>query len=218
MILRLKYLKEKIKKLRKKYKSNKWIYKSLIEEINKLQDDLVMMDNGIYEPIFDFDTSDKHKANVKSIRDEIKKDLIRSKKAVLSHTEWTVEGSKAKGRTMTNRAIRMTLCAYNGECDAVIAKVKWNNVRSCLNRIAKSSEMLDKINASNNITISREYKRLKRRELRAVHEYAEKKQLEKEELKRAIKNEREERVQQEAIKAQKEAEKEKKFLQKKPLL
>ena len=33
------------------------------------------------------------KTNVKSIRDE-QKDLIRSK-AVLAHTEWTVEGSKA---------------------------------------------------------------------------------------------------------------------------
>ena len=201
----------KNKKLRKNYKSNKKIYKSLIEEVNRLKDDLVMMDNGIYEPIFDFDTSEKHKNNVKLIRAE-QKTLIRNKRAVLAHTEWTVEGSKAKGRTMTNRAIRMTLRAYNGECDAAIAKVKWNNVRPCLNRIEKSSEMLDKLNASNNMTISREYKRLKRRELRAVHEYAEKKQLEKEERRERLKNEREEkRVQQEAIKAQKEAEKEKKL-------
>ncbi len=202
---------KKNQQLKDEYSIKRKVYESLIDEINMLRDDLKMMDNGIYEPIYDFDTSEEHKDNVKSIRDE-QKDLIRAKKAVLAHTEWTVEGSKAKGKTMTNRAIRMTLRAYNGECDAVIAKVKWNNVRSCLNRIAKSSEMLDRINESNNLTVSREYKRLKRRELRAVHEYAEKKQLEKEERRERLKNEREEkRVQQEAIKAQKEAEKEKKL-------
>ena len=131
-----------------------------------------MVGYGLYEPIFDFDTSDMFKEKIKSIRSE-QKDLIRNKKAVFCHTEWTVEGSKAKGRTMTNRSIRMTLRAFNGECDAIVAKVRWNNVDSCLNRIKRSKDALDKLNESNKITIGGDYNRLKRKELRAVHEYNE---------------------------------------------
>jgi len=193
------------------YKVKKDIYSSLIDEVNKLSDDLEMMDYGLYEPIFDFDTSDKFKEKIQSIRKE-QKDLIRNKKAVYCHIEWTVEGSKAKGRTMTNRSIRMTLRAFNGECDAIIAKVRWNNVDSCLKRIQRSKVGLDKLNESNKIAIGGDYNKLKRKELRTVHEYNEKKHKEKEERSARIKEEREEKkVLLEAEKIKKEAEKEQKL-------
>ena len=200
-----------MEKMKADYKVKKDIYSSLIAEVNKLSDDLEMMDYGLYEPIFDFDTSDEFKQKIQSIRKE-QKDLIRNKKAVYCHIEWTVEGSKAKGRTMTNRSIRMTLRAFNGECDAIIAKVRWNNVDSCLKRIQKSKVGLDKLNESNKIAIGGDYNRLKRKELRTVHEYNEKKHKEKEERSARIKEEREEKkVLLEAEKIKKEAEKEQKL-------
>ncbi len=200
-----------MEKMKADYKVKKDIYSSLIAEVNKLSDDLEMMDYGLYEPIFDFDTSDEFKQKIQSIRKE-QKDLIRNKKAVYCHIEWTVEGSKAKGRTMTNRSIRMTLRAFNGECDAIIAKVRWNNVDSCLKRIQRSKVGLDKLNESNKIAIGGDYNRLKRKELRTVHEYNEKKHKEKEERSARIKEEREEKkVLLEAEKIKKEAEKEQKL-------
>ena len=203
-----------MEKMKADYKVKKDIYSSLIAEVNKLSDDLEMMDYGLYEPIFDFDTSDEFKQKIQSIRKE-QKDLIRNKKAVYCHIEWTVEGSKAKGRTMTNRSIRMTLRAFNGECDAIIAKVRWNNVDSCLNRIQRSKVGLDKLNESNKIAIGGDYNRLKRKELRTVHEYNEKKHKEKEERSARIKEEREEKkVLLEAEKIKKEAEKEQKLAEK----
>ena len=203
-----------MEKMKADYKVKKDIYSSLIAEVNKLSDDLEMMDYGLYEPIFDFDTSDEFKQKIQSIRKE-QKDLIRNKKAVYCHIEWTVEGSKAKGRTMTNRSIRMTLRAFNGECDAIIAKVRWNNVDSCLKRIQRSKVGLDKLNVSNKIAIGGDYNRLKRKELRTVHEYNEKKHKEKEERSARIKEEREEKkVLLEAEKIKKEAEKEQKLAEK----
>ena len=200
-----------MEKMKADYKVKKDIYSSLIDEVNKISDDLEMMDYGLYEPIFDFDTSDEFKQKIQSIRKE-QKDLIRNKKAVYCHIEWTVEGSKAKGRTMTNRSIRMTLRAFNGECDAIIAKVRWNNVDSCLKRIQRSKVGLDKLNESNKIAIGGDYNKLKRKELRTVHEYNEKKHKEKEERSARIKEEREEKkVLLEAEKIKKEAEKEQKL-------
>lgn len=42
--------------------------------------------------------------------------MVSAKTAVICTTNWTVDGSAAKGQTMTNRNIRLTLRAFNS-CD-----------------------------------------------------------------------------------------------------
>jgi len=203
--------KKEMDQIKNDYKQKKDIYSSLIKEINRLSDDLEMMDYGVYEPEFGFDTSEEYKNKIKSIREE-QKVLIREKTAVYCHTEWTVGGSRAKGRTMENRAVRLTLRAFNGECDSIISKVKWNNYRSCANRIEKSRIAIDKMNLTNTLEISDKYFQRKLKELRAVYEYNEKQHEEKEERRERLKKEREEKkVLIEAEKSKKEAEKEKKL-------
>jgi len=197
-----------LEKIQKDYKVKKGIYSSLIKEVNELNDSVEMMDYGMYEPQFDFDTSEKYKKKIKSIRDE-QKQIIRSKNAVIVHQEWTVNGSRAKGRTMENRAIRLTLRAFNGEADSIMAKVRWNNFESCKKRLNKSREMINKLNQSNSLSISAQFMNLKEKELHAIHEYNEKKQQEKEERRERLAEEREEKkVLLEAKKAREKAEKE----------
>jgi len=197
-----------LESVRSDYKVKKGIYSSLIEEINKLSDTLESMDYGMYEPQFDFDSSEEYKQNIKSIREK-QKEMIRSKQAIIVHTQWTVEGSRAKGRTMENRAVRLSLRALNGEADSIMAKVRWNNFSSCKKRLNKSREMIDKLNESNTLSISEPYMSLKHKELYAIHEYNEKKHDEKEERREKLAQEREEKkVLLEAKRAKEKAEKE----------
>ena len=107
--------------------------------------------------------------------------MITAKMAVICRIEWTVEGSKAKGKTMTDRNIRLTLRAFNNECDAAIANVRWNNANAVEKRVITAREQIDKANQSNTIEITGGYLQLKLRELFLTHEYREKLKAEKEE-------------------------------------
>ena len=133
----------------------------------------------------------------------------------MCETEWTVGNSRQEGKRMTKKAIKLTLRAFNGECDALISKVKWNNIHTIEKRIGRSYETINKANESNHISIEYPYLLLKLDEARLTHEYHLKKHEEKEEQ-RAIREEmrEEERANKEIEKAQKEAEKEERRYQK----
>ena len=84
-----------------------------------VEDALEIQSFGLYEPRYGFDSSSEYAERLKGVREE-QKALIREKGAAHCPTEWTVDGSKAKGRMMTNRQMKLMLRAFNGECDAAI--------------------------------------------------------------------------------------------------
>ncbi|MFV1908942.1 MULTISPECIES: DUF4041 domain-containing protein, partial [Phaeobacter] len=108
-------------------------------------------------------------------------------------TDWTVDGSKSKGQTMINRQSRLTLRAFNGECEAAIANTRWNNVVAMEKRIRNAAKQIDSANASMNLTINPKYLELKVEELRLTHEYREQLKIEKEERAEMARAEREEK-------------------------
>jgi hypothetical protein len=116
---------------------------------------------------------------------------------------------------MSRRNINLALRAFNGECDKLIAKVKWNNVKRFEKRIQKSFNAINKLNKTNDVHITKEYLELKIDELHLAYELEQKKYEEKEE-RRAIRAEQreEERAQREFEKAEREAEQEEKRYQK----
>jgi hypothetical protein len=73
------------------------------------------------------------------------------------------------------------LRAFNGECESLIAKVKWNNVNQIKERIKKSFATINKISESQQVTIQNEYLELKLKELALEYEFQLKRQKEKEE-------------------------------------
>lgn len=81
----------------------------------------------MYEPYFSFDTSEKYKDKILSIREEQKR-MIKDGSACVCNTPWTVDGSRAKGLAMINENIRLALRAFNNECDFIIAKVDYKNI------------------------------------------------------------------------------------------
>lgn len=148
-----------------------------------LDESILMQEFGLYEPIYDFASSDIYKERLKEIRD-LQKNMIKDKSAVNYFDGWTVDGSKSKGRKMTNDNIKQILRTFNIECESVIDKVKFNNIESMRKRIIKSFESLNKINETNKVAIKNEYLNLKMDELNLAYEYQLKKQEEKEEQKR----------------------------------
>lgn len=200
--------------LKADYKKGYLIYDKLKNEINSLSDELDLMSNGLYEPKYDFGTSDQYKDMIKSIRSR-QKELIKRKKAIPPNYNWTINNNRQAGKAFINRTIRISLRAFNGECDSVISKVRWNNVERMELRIEKSKDAIDKFLGSHDMQISDDYLISKLHELHAVHEYLEKIKEEKDEIRRIRAEEREEKkVLQEIENAKKEAEKEEKIYNK----
>lgn len=82
---------------------------------------------------------------------------------------------------MVKEASKLMLRAFNGECDAAIAKVTWTNVTNMEARVQKAFEALNKLDSTNQISITSQYLRLKLEELYLEFELEQKIQAEKEE-------------------------------------
>lgn len=169
-----------LEQLRCSYREKRAVYDALIAQLAIFDERLAFAEMGIYEPHFDFSDSDAYKAEIIAVREEQKR-MVSDKTAVYCTTNWTVDGSHSKGQTMTNRNIRLTLRAFNNECDAAIANARWNNANAMLKRIENARDQINKLNASNSVFVSDVYFDLKVKELRLTHEYREKLKVEREE-------------------------------------
>nr|WP_259279596.1 DUF4041 domain-containing protein [Klebsiella pneumoniae] len=173
------------------------------------REDVDFVEMGMFEPHFDFDTSEEFKEAIKDIRNE-QKALLRLKNrsgAIWCGTDWTVHNSRAEGKKMTTRAINLTARAFNGECDAAIANCTFKNWSVMHDRIQAAFDKINALNEVNDVHISKEYLRLKLKELDLVHAYKMKKQSEKEEQREIRAQMAEERkAQQEIERAIREAE------------
>lgn len=181
-----------ISELRKSFSEKREIYDKLEKQVAIYDERLAFAELGVYEPHFDFTDSEEYKAKIVEVRNR-QKAMISAKTAALCPTEWVVEGSKAKGATMINRQTRLTMRAFNNECEAAIANVRWNNVVAMEKRILAAASAINKENTSLNLTISDRYVVLKVEELRLTHEYREQLKHEKEERAEMARAEREEK-------------------------
>ncbi len=199
--LEIAQLKSEIDKLSEEIQSKKG-------EIVELDETILLQEFGMYSPIYDFANSEMYKDRLDAVRTE-QKNMILYKTAATCSETWTVNGSEAQGRVMTNQNIKQILRCFNDECDMLISKVKFNNIAAFIEKMRKSYEALNKMNSKNAISISYEYLSLKIDELQLAYEYAQKRQEEKEEQKRIREQMREEaKLQKEIEEARKDIEKE----------
>lgn len=182
--------------------------KELNQEISLLEEKQELQEFSFYEPKYFYDSSEKYRTEIDRVNFEMRS-MIDRKIAATCSTEWTVGNSRKKGEKMTNNALKLMLRAFNGEADAAIAKVKFNNVVTMEKRINKAFEVINKLNEVNCCTISSEYLDLKLEELYLNYEMAKKVEEEKEEQRMIREQMREEeKAQKELEKAQIEAQKE----------
>lgn len=173
-------------------------------------DAILVQEFGLYEPRFDFANSTQFKDRLKQCRERQKEQIKRINKATES-TQWTVNGSAAKGRKMVKETTKLLLRAYNGECDEIVRKVKATNVNKSIDQVYKTAEAINKLGGTMNISIPLCFMQLKEEEVRLAYEFAQQKEREKEALREAREREREERkLAQEIAAERKKLEKERK--------
>ncbi|RZJ93336.1 MAG: DUF4041 domain-containing protein [Hymenobacter sp.] len=181
---------------------------ALRTELKALDEQAALQSFGFYESKYSFETSTSYQLELAHIRDAQKR-MITAKTAATCDIDWTVNGSVVEGRKQTNQTLKLMLRAFNGECDAAVAKVKYNNVAAMETRIRKAYEVINSLAAVQQAMLANTYFELKLKELYLAHEYQEKLQAEKEEQRQIREQMREEELAQREIeKAQQDAEKE----------
>ena len=194
--------------LNSNYQSALETYKNLRKEVSIFESKLDLIEFGIYEPVYDFEKSDDYREEQNKII-QIQKEMITADTAAICNTNWTIEGSEAKGRAVVKVYKKLMLRAFNGECDVLISKVKWNNVNQMKERMQKLFDAINKLGQGFQVYLNNQYLDLKSKELILEYEYQSKRQQEKEEM-RAIQEElrEEEKAKKEFEQAQRDAEKE----------
>ncbi|MBE9196204.1 DUF4041 domain-containing protein [Synechocystis sp. LEGE 06083] len=177
-------------------------------KLQRLEEQEIVEAFGFYESKYNFEEADDYKQRLDKIRAQ-QKEMIKNKQAAVCNTEWSVGGSVKEGKKMTNNFLKLVLRAFNGECDASVAKVKYSNVQTMENRIRKAYEDLNKLSQTTHCNITSRFLDLKLQELWLTHEYQEKKYQEQEEQ-RIIREQmrEEEKALRELEKAKQDAERE----------
>ncbi len=161
-----------------KYQKKLAIYETLCREIAVYDEKLSFIELGVYEPHFDFGDSKHFKAEIVACRAR-QKDSIAAKTSCTHPDNFTLDDSLSKGRSMINRQLRLTMRAFNNECEAAIANTRWNNVNAMEKRILNSAKQINAANQSLGVEITDAYVALKLHELYLTHEYREQQKVEK---------------------------------------
>jgi len=173
------------------------------ENYNRLYDESTLPAFGVYKPQYDFGDSDQYRRALEDIRAK-QAAMLKAKQAA------TIQ-EKLSGEMLgqAKALIRLMVRAFNGEADAAIAKVRFDNVEVMKVRIKRSFEIINAFGNRFSCAISREYYRLKVSELLLVHEHREQLQEEREEQRRIREQLRDEAIaRREMEEAQERAEKE----------
>lgn len=178
------------------------------KELRSVEEALEIQSFGFYTPKYGFETSAQYAARLKGIRDDQQR-MIKADLAAPCETTWTVGGSASEGKKMVKQQAKLMLRAFNGECDAAIVKVRYDNIVTMETRIQEAYTDINKLGEVQRVFISRRYLELKLAELHLVHEHREKVEEEKQEQKRIRDQMREEqKALAEIERAKAEAEKE----------
>ena len=129
-------------------------------QILQLDDEILYQDFGLYEPKYRCTNSEEYKARIQDVRKR-QKALISKKCALNFFDGWQLDGNLAKGRALNNDNMKMVLLAFNGECDALIHKVKFNNIERIEGQILKAADRINRLSQRNRISITNQYQSLK---------------------------------------------------------
>lgn len=180
-------------------------YRELKKEVSLLEENLEDISFGVYKPHFSFQSSEEYKTALEDLRNQ-ERQLVHDGRAAVCPKKWTVGNSEREGTRMVKLNEKLLLRAFNGECEAAVANVSWNNVTKMEERIRKSFEAINKLGDVLTVSVTQEFLELKLKEVRLTHEYEEKRHQEREEQRRIREQIREEeRAKQEIESAREEA-------------
>jgi hypothetical protein len=184
--------------LEAEYQSALARYRELQDEIKESEESLEDISSGVYEPHFTYQTPEEYKARLTELRHQ-QRDIVRKGRATNCPIEWTVNNSKVEGKRMIRLNSKLLLRAFNGECEAAIGNLTWNNAQRMERRVRKSFADINKMGLVQHITVTDLYLMLKIEELRMVKELEQKRYEEREEQRRVREQIREEKRTQQEI-------------------
>ncbi|WP_344447129.1 DUF4041 domain-containing protein, partial [Kitasatospora nipponensis] len=157
-----------------------------------LTEDVAMLQEvGIYAYRHRLEDAVAYKAVLADLKDSVST-MARSGQAVLSATNWQVNGSVAEGRKMVRDFSKLLLRAYNAEVDYAVRSMRPHRLESLVDRLEKSRQTIARLGATMQIRISDPYHRLRVRELELTADYPAKQEAEKEYRRELRAQEREE--------------------------
>ena len=112
-----------------------------------LDDEELYQDFGLYTPVYNLMNSESYKDRISVVREQ-QKAMIKNNTAAYYPTNFTYNNSLAQGKKLVADNVKQILRAFNNECEAIIDKVKFNNVESIRKRIIKSCDDLNKLNTN----------------------------------------------------------------------
>jgi hypothetical protein len=158
----------------------------------------LLQEVGIYRYRHPLTDAVAYRENLEAVEQAIKQMTLKSGNAVLSATEWTVNGSAAEGRAMVREISKLMLRAFNAEADNLVRGLKPYKLDRAVERLRKVTEIIARLGKTMHIQISSEYLELRVRELEFTADFLQKQAEEREEERKEREKEREERkVQQE---------------------
>ena len=166
-------------------------YEELKKEIAVAEESLEDISFGLYKPHFTFQTPEEYKVKIELLRNQ-QRGVVRQGGAAECPVQWTVNNSKTEGKRWVRLNSKLILRAFNGECEAAIANISWNNAQRMEERIRKALIDINKMGESGQIRITNVYFLLKVEELRMTQEYEQKRYEVREEQRRIREQIREE--------------------------
>ena len=154
------------------------------------------VDDTPYIRQFSADQKSDVEERLAGVKQQIK-DMVREKTACRAPSNWTVNDSKAEGRKMINREVKLRLRCVDNAAKAALSLVDWNNINRLKERLELTFEDVNTSGKAVEVQVSRQYLKLRTKELELKFEL--------DEVKREIKEEEREerRIQREAEREEK---------------
>lgn len=140
----------------------------------------ILQEVGIYEFKHPLSDAVAYQSALKRLYDSIKTMAKKDGQAVLSITNWQVNGSLTEGRKMVREVSKLMLRAFNAEVEAIIADLKPFKRKAAIERLSKTAEVIRKLGVTMLIEISPAYLRLRMDEIELTSDFLEKQAEEKE--------------------------------------
>ena len=168
---------------------------SLTEEAAEISDNIVSMkeDISIYQPVhgfmgvgffeepeYLFETSERFKEEIKTIRNQ-QKAMIKEGNAISIPENIALTSNSAYAKKVLSGQSQLMLKAFNVECDNLMALVKPSNYANILERMDKVASDIEKSAASLQCGFVKEYVELKFKECEIQYQFKLKDEREKEE-------------------------------------
>lgn len=183
--------------------------RELKSQVVDVSDEAMLQEVGIYRYHHPLDTSMAYKSRMDTLKVRIKDMAKADGRAVTCATDWTVEGSRAKGQKMVRDFSKLMLRSYNTEADILVRAMKPHQLDKSVERLTKARAAISRLGKSMGIEITDEFHRLRVEELQFMADYlakvAEEKEKERAERERIREEEKARReYERETAKLQKE--------------